>query len=86
MHFFSIPRKSENTKRSNPMKTIIVLCFSVLLLASCAHFPDDDVVIQVYGPSGAAMILMGKGYLDKENHGKNWIYKHEWDERVKGLK
>ena len=65
---------------------VIIFCLALLFLAACAHIPDDDVVIRGQGPSGTAMILMEKGYLDKEHHGKNWIYKHEFEERMKGVK
>ena len=67
------------------MKAVICI-LAVLLLGACVHVPDDDVVIKVFGPRGTAILLMDKGYLDKENHGKNWIYKHEFEERMKGVK
>jgi len=67
------------------MKTIII-CFALLFLAACAHIPDGDVVINASGPRGPAILLMEKGYLDKENHGKNWIYKHEFEDRMKRVK
>jgi len=64
---------------------IIIACFVFLFLASCVHhIPDGNVVIKIYSPSGPAILLMEKGYLDKENHDKNWIYKHEWNEKRKG--
>ena len=65
------------------MRTIIG-CLAVFFLASCAHLPDQDVAVKVYGPRGPAILLMEKGYLDKEKHGKNWIYKHEFEEKMRG--
>jgi len=65
-------------------KRIFLIILGYGILMGCRHIPDQDVIVGVYGPSGPAMMLMDKGCLDKENHGKKWIYKHEFDKRLKG--
>ena len=67
------------------MKAIIVF-LALLFLASCAHLPDQDVVVKAYSQQGPVVLFMEKGYMDRDKHGKNWIYKHEFDERMKGVK
>ena len=66
------------------MKRIFFILLLSGILGACAHIPDQDVVIKAYSPAGPAVLFMKKGTLDKENHGKDWIYKYEFDKRLKG--
>jgi len=68
-------------KRMKRIFLVILLCG---ILAGCRHIPDQDIIVNVYSSFGPAILLIKEGYLDEENHGKTWIYKHEFDERMKG--